>query len=388
MTNTPRLGIVGLGAQGSVYAELVSDGLVPNMDLGAICDGNPATRQLVESEYPAAAFYDDYLTMLESGSVDAVVICVPSYLHPQMGIDALQHGIHVLLEKPAGVYTKQVEELNAVAATKPELTFAIMFNQRNNPLYRRIKEIISSGAIGAIRHTSWIITTWWRPQAYYDQSAWRATWGGEGGGVLVNQAPHQLDLWLWICGLPQSVYAKVAYGFRRAIAVEDEATAIVDYGQGATGVFITATHDFVGTDRFEILGDSGKIVVENSATATVTRLKKPEREFSDAMDPQDISKLLGGRLDLSHYYSLELIESESQWGAQHAGMLENFAANILDGTPLIAPGAEGINSVRLANAIHLSSWKGREVPFDFDTKDYLSELNRRIRDEGLLPERA
>jgi len=388
MTNTPRLGIVGLGAQGSVYAELVSDGLVPNMDLGAICDGNPATRQLVESEYPAAAFYDDYLTMLESGSVDAVVICVPSYLHPQMGIDALQHGIHVLLEKPAGVYTKQVEELNAVAATKPELTFAIMFNQRNNPLYRRIKEIISSGALGAIRHTSWIITTWWRPQAYYDQSAWRATWGGEGGGVLVNQAPHQLDLWLWICGLPQSVYAKVAYGFRRAIAVEDEATAIVDYGQGATGVFITATHDFVGTDRFEILGDSGKIVVENSATATVTRLKKPERELSEAVDQQDISRLLSGRLDLSQYHSSEVIESEAQWGAQHAGMLENFAANILDGTPLIAPGAEGINSVRLANAIHLSSWKGREVPFDFDTKDYLSELNRRIRDEGLLPERA
>ena len=388
MTNTPRPGIVGLGAQGSVYAELVSDGLVPNMDLGAICDGNPATRQLVESEYPAAAFYDDYLTMLESGSVDAVVICVPSYLHPQMGIDALQHGIHVLLEKPAGVYTKQVEELNAVAATKPELTFAIMFNQRNNPLYRRIKEIISSGGIGAIRHTSWIITTWWRPQAYYDQSAWRATWGGEGGGVLVNQAPHQLDLWLWICGLPQSVYAKVAYGFRRAIAVEDEATAIVDYGQGATGVFITATHDFVGTDRFEILGDSGKIVVENSATATVTRLKKPERELSEAVDQQDISRLLSGRLDLSQYHSSEIIESEAQWGAQHAGMLENFAANILDGTPLIAPGAEGINSVRLANAIHLSSWKGREVPFDFDTKDYLSELNRRIRDEGLLPERA
>jgi len=236
MTNTPRLGIVGLGAQGSVYAQLISDGLVPNMALGAVCDGNPATRQLIESKHPAAVFYDDYLTMLDSGSVDAVVICVPSYLHPQMGIDALQHDIHVLLEKPAGVYTKQVEELNAVAASKPELTFAIMFNQRNNPLYRRIKEIISSGEIGAIRHTSWIITTSWRPQAYYDQSAWRGTWGGEGGGVLVNQAPHQLDLWLWICGLPQSVYAKVAYGFRRAIAVEDEATAIVDYGQGATGV--------------------------------------------------------------------------------------------------------------------------------------------------------
>jgi predicted dehydrogenase len=370
-----------------VYAGLISDGMVPNLELGAICDGRPATRQLVESKY-AAAFYDDYLRMLDSGTVDAVVICVPSYLHPEMGVDALQHGVHVLLEKPAGIYTKQVEALNVIAATKPELTFAIMFNQRNNPLYRRIKEIVSSGAIGEIRHTSWIITTWWRPQAYYDQAAWRGTWGGEGGGVLVNQAPHQLDLWLWICGLPQSVYAKVAYGFRRAIAVEDEATAIVDYGQGATGVFITATHDLVGTDRFEILGDSGKIVIENSATATVTRLTKPERELSDGMDREDTARLLSGRLNLSDYSSSEVIESESQWGLQHAGMLENFAASILHDAPLIAPGVEGINSVRLANAIHLSSWTGQEVPFDFNDDDYLAELNSRIRDEGLSQQRA
>jgi predicted dehydrogenase len=148
MTKKVRLGIVGLGVQGSVYAGLISDGMVPNLELGAICDGRPATRQLVESKYSAAAFYDDYLRMLDSGTVDAVVICVPSYLHPEMGIDALQHGVHVLLEKPAGIYTKQVEALNLIAATKPELTFAIMFNQRNNPLYRRIKEIVSSGAIG------------------------------------------------------------------------------------------------------------------------------------------------------------------------------------------------------------------------------------------------
>jgi predicted dehydrogenase len=388
MTKKVRLGIVGLGVQGSVYAGLISDGMVPNLELGAICDGRPATRQLVESKYSAAAFYDDYLRMLDSGTVDAVVICVPSYLHPEMGIDALQHGVHVLLEKPAGIYTKQVEALNVIAATKPELTFAIMFNQRNNPLYRRIKEIVSSGAIGEVRHTSWIITTWWRPQAYYGQAAWRGTWGGEGGGVLVNQAPHQLDLWLWICGLPRSVYAKVAYGFRRAIAVEDEATAIVDYGQGATGVFITATHDLVGTDRFEVLGDSGKIVIENSATATVTRLTKPERELSDGMDREDTAKLLSGRLNLSDYSSSEVIESESQWGLQHAGMLENFAASILDDAPLIAPGVEGINSVRLANAIHLSSWTGQEVPFDFNDDDYLAELNSRIRDEGLFQQRA
>jgi predicted dehydrogenase len=387
MTEKPRLGIVGFGVQGSVYAELIADGVVTNMNLGAICDGDPAKRQLVESKY-AVACYEDYVTMLDSGSVDAVVLTVPSYLHPQMGIDALQRGIHVLLEKPAGVYTKQVVELNAVAATMPELSFAIMFNQRNNPLYRKIKQIVNSGAIGQIRHTSWIITTWWRPQVYYDQAAWRGTWGGEGGGVLVNQAPHQLDLWLWICGLPESVYAKVAYGFRRAITVEDEATAIVDYGEGATGVFVTATHDLLGTDRFEILGDSGKIVVDNSATAKVTRLKEAERELSDAMDLKDMSRLLSGRLDLSGFYSSDVIESESHWGVQHAGMLENFAGNILDGTPLIAPGVEGINSVRLANAIHLSSWTRREVPFEFDDDEYLAELNKRIRQEGLFPERT
>jgi predicted dehydrogenase len=371
-----------------MYAKFIADGLVPNMTIGAICDIDPEKAELVAASYPGVPFYDDYLTMLDSGDIDAVVTCIPHYLHPQAGIDALQHGVHALVEKPAGVYTKQVNELNAYAQTKPQLTFGIMFNQRNNPLYRAIKDIVDSGAIGAIRHTSWIITTWWRPQGYYDQSAWRATWGGEGGGVLVNQAPHQLDLWQWICGVPQSVYAKVAYGFRRDIAVEDEVSVMVDYGDGATGVFVTATHDLVGSDRFEILGDSGKIVVENSKTATVTRLIKPERELSDALGPDDVRKLFTGQLDPSDYYTTEVLEFESAWGAQHAGVLENFAANILDGTPLIAPGSDGINGVRLANAIHLSSWTGAEVSLDFDEDAYLSELNQRIRDEGLFPERV
>jgi predicted dehydrogenase len=387
MANKVRLGIIGLGAQGSMYARFITDGMVPNMVVGAICDPDPAKAEIVASTYPDVSLYTDYLTMLDSGDVDAVVTCVPHYLHPEMGIAALERGIHALVEKPAGVYTAQVKELNAFAASKPELTFAIMFNQRNNPLYQRIKQIVDGGEIGGIRRTNWIITTWWRPQGYYDQSAWRATWGGEGGGVLVNQAPHQLDLLQWICGIPQSVYAKVAYGFRRNIAVEDEVTAVIDYGDGATGVFVTATHDLVGTDRFEILGDQGKIVVENSKTATVTRMIRPERELSDGMGMEDVRRLFTGQLDTDEYYSSEVIEFESQWGAQHAGVLENFAANILDGTPLIAPGSDGINGVRLANAIHLSSWTGQEVPLDFDENLYLSELNQRIRDEGIFAER-
>ncbi|HEX5906614.1 MAG TPA: Gfo/Idh/MocA family oxidoreductase [Propionibacteriaceae bacterium] len=387
MSKKVRLGIIGLGQQGGMYAKFISEGLVPNMEIGALSDHNPDKAETASSLYPGVPFYTDYLAMLDSGDVDAVITCVPHYLHPEMGIAALRHGIHALVEKPAGVYTKQVSELNAYAATKPELTFAIMFNQRNNPLYQKIKEIVDSGELGAIRHSSWIITTWWRPQGYYEQSAWRATWGGEGGGVLVNQAPHQLDLWQWICGIPQSVYAKVAYGFRRDIAVEDEVTAVIDYGDGATGVFITAVHDLIGTDRFEILGDNGKIVVDNSLTATVTRLMKPERELSEGMDMQDVLKLFTGQLDTSNYYSSEVIEFESKWGAQHTGVLENFAANILDGTPLIAPGSDGINGVRLANAIHLSSWTGKDVSLDFDEDEYLTELNKRIREEGKFPVR-
>ncbi|WP_018775932.1 Gfo/Idh/MocA family protein [Arthrobacter sp. 131MFCol6.1] len=388
MSKKVRLGIIGLGQQGGAYAQFITDGLVPNMVIGAICDTDPAKKELAAARYPDAPFYDDYIAMLESGDVDAVVTCVPHFLHPEMGIETLKRNIHALVEKPAGVYTKQVRELNEFAASKPELSFAIMFNQRNNPLYQKLKEIVDGGEIGGIRRTNWIITNWWRPQGYYNSSEWRATWGGEGGGVLVNQAPHQLDLWQWICGVPKSVYAKVAYGFRRDIAVEDEVTAVVDYGSGATGVFVTATHDLVGTDRFEILGEKGKIVVENSKTATVTRLKKPERELSDGMGMDDVRKLFMGELNPGEYYTTEVIEFESAWGAQHSGVLANFAANILDGTPLLAPGSDGIKGVRLANAIHLSSWTGTEVALDFDEDEFLAELNKRIAEEGKFPERS
>jgi predicted dehydrogenase len=388
MSDKVRIGIIGFGAQGAMYAKFIADGLVPSMEIGAIADHNEERRAKAAELYPDAALHESLDTVLASGDVDAIVTTVPHFLHPEMGIAALEAGVHALVEKPAGVYTKQVAELNALAASKPELTFGIMFNQRNNPLYKRLKEIVDNGEIGDIRRTNWIITTWWRPQGYYDQSEWRATWGGEGGGVLVNQAPHQLDLWQWICGVPKSVYAKVAYGFRRDIAVEDEVTAVVDYGNGATGVFVTATHDLTGTDRFEILGDQGKIVVENSKTATVTRLKRPERELSAEMSMDDVMRMFMGEFDAAELYTTEVIEFDSPWGQQHAGVLEDFAQSILTGSDLLAPGAEGINGVRLANAIHLSSWTGREVGLDFDEDEYLDELNKRIAEEGKFPVRS
>lgn len=382
-----RLGIIGLGAQGGTYAGFIDEGKVPNMEIGAICDIDPAKKELAAEKYPNVPFYENYIDMLESGNVDAVVTTVPHYLHPEMGIEALKRDIHALVEKPAGVYTKQVKELNDFAASKPELTFAIFFNQRTNKLYQKVKEIVDNGEIGDIRRTNWIITTWWRPQGYYDQSEWRATWGGEGGGVLVNQAPHQIDLLQWIAGMPKKVYANVKYGYQRDIVVEDEVTALLDYGNGATGTFITCTHDIMGTDRFEIHGDKGKIIVDNSEKVTVYRMKTSEAELSKEMTMEDVSRIFMGE-GPGEIYDVEEMKFESVWGEQHINVLKNFAANILDGTSLIAPGSDGINGVALANAIHLSSWLGKEVELPLDEELYLEELNKRIKEEGKYETRS
>ncbi len=378
-----RFGIIGYGAQGSMYTSFIEQGMVESMDLVAICDSDEAKQAKLKEEFPNKKIYSDYKEMVTSGEVDAIITTVPHYLHPEMAMFALDNGVHVLNEKPAGVYTKQVKELNAFAASKDDVTYAIMFNQRNNPLYQKIKQIVEDGDIGLIRRTNWIITTWWRPQPYYDQSAWRATWGGEGGGVLVNQAPHQLDLIQWIAGVPTKVYSKIKHGFRRDIAVEDEVTAMMEYENGATGVFVTCTHDLLGTDRLEILGDKGKIVVEDSKTVTVKRLKESENELNKNMDMEDVKRLFMGQMNTDDLYSTETFTEESAWGEQHSGVLENFARHILHGEDLLAPGAEGINGVRLANAIHLSTWTGEEIALkDFDDDLYLSELNKRIKEEG------
>ncbi|WP_336772862.1 Gfo/Idh/MocA family protein [Paenibacillus sp. MMO-58] len=382
-----RLGIIGLGAEGGMYAGFLTDGKVNNMVLGAICDIDPLKRTMAVEKYPEIPFYEDYIQMMDSGEVDAIVTCVPHYLHPQMGIEALKRGVHALVEKPAGVYTKQVRELNEFASTKPELTFGIFFNQRTNSLYQTLKKLIEDGEIGAIRRTNWMITTWWRPQGYYDQSEWRATWGGEGGGVLVNQAPHQLDLMQWICGMPAKVYSKVKYGYQRDIAVEDEVTAMFEYENGATGVFVTCTHDVLGTDRFEILGDKGKIVVDGSRKLTIKRLARPESEMSSSMSMQDVMKIFMGHSG-NDIYTEEVLEFNDAFGIQHISVMENFAANIIDGTPLIAPGSDGIRGVRLANAIHLSSWLGKEIEVPFDEELFLAELNKRIVAENKYPVNA
>lgn len=392
-----RYGLIGIGAQGGAYAGfLTGKGGFPGMPapeipphcaLGALCDIDPAKEAMCKEKYPEYPFYSDWKEMIASGNVDAVITTVPHYLHTEIAIYCLEHGMNVLVEKPAGVFAKSVREMNECAAAHPDVAFGIMFNQRTNKLYQKIKEIVASGELGEIRRSNWIINTWWRPDSYYQQSDWRATWGGEGGGVLVNQAPHQLDLWQWICGIPNKVYAKCLYGCHRDIAVENDVTILTEYPNGATGSFITCTHDPNGTDRLEIDLDKGKIVVDNSKTATIYRMDKSEAEMNATMSMMDVMKLTSGNSAGGSGINVETIENTDGWGYQHTTVMENFALHILEGAPLLAPGSDGINGVNLANATQLSSWLGKEVENPVDEDLYLAELNKKIAAEGKFPTR-
>lgn len=376
-----RFGIVGIGQMGGSHASWLAEGKVAGAKLAAVCDINPAKKEWANEKLPKdVKFFDNYIDMLDSKEIDAVLIATPHYDHPVIAIEALNRDLHTLVEKPAGVFTKKIREMNELAESKPHLVFGMMFNQRTNPLYQRIKEIVDNGEIGEIRRTNWIITTWWRPQAYYDMSDWRATWSKEGGGVLANQAPHQLDLWQWICGMPTKVRANLQFGSHRNIAVEDDVTAFVEYENGATGTFITCTHDILGTDRFEIHGDKGKIVVEGSKKVTVKRMKESENELNKRLTFADVANLFRGE-GMGDLFEVEEFEIPDQWGVQHINVMINFTEAILEGKKLLAPGTDGINGVILSNAMHLSSWTGKDIELPFDEDLYLEELNKRIEAE-------
>ena len=363
-----RLGIIGIGNMGSNHAKNIKEGKCPEIELVAVADTNPDRIEWAKQQNYAEniAWFDDAITMLDSGLVNACIVSVPHYDHPTYGIECMKRGIHVMVEKPAGVYTKQIREMNAVADAHPEAVFGMMFNQRTNCVYRKLRELVQSGQYGEIRRTNWIITDWYRPQAYYNSGGWRATWSGEGGGVLMNQCPHQLDLLQWICGLPVKVQAHVHLGKWHDIEVEDDVTAYLEYANGATGVFITTTGDAKGTNRFEIQMDKAKFVVENDKL-TMTEFDIDEPTFSKTCEePFGTMKATTAEVETDGL------------NPQHHGVLNAWADAILHGGKLVADGREGIRGATLSNAMHLSSFLGKEVELPFDEELYYNELMKRV----------
>ncbi len=369
--NTIRLGIIGLGNMGTSHAMNVREGLIPGIQLAAIADRKPARRDYAHENWPDVALFDEGLALINRADVDAVLIAVPHYQHAPLTIAGLDRGLHVMCEKPASVYTLAARDMIRAADAHNDLTFGMMFNQRTNCVYREMKRIVESGELGAMRRMSWIVTDWMRTQYYYDSGAWRASWAGEGGGVLLNQCPHNLDLLQWICGLPTLVDAHCHMGKWHDIEVEDDVTAYLEFENGATGVFVTTTGDAPGTNRFEISGDNGKLVCEDDQL-TFYRLKTPISEFLrtsrngfEKPEMEIIRPALDGQNE------------------QHVGVMKAFAGHILGGEPLVANGREGLNGLMLSNAMHLSSWLSKPVTLPIDEALFKSELDKRVRTSKL-----
>ena len=360
-----RLGIIGVGNMGSGHAANILAGKCPEIELTAVADRREARRQWAKDTLPeGTAIFEEGSDLIQSGLCDAVHICTPHYQHPTLAMEAFAAGLHVMCEKPAGVYTKAVREMNE-AAEKSGKVFAMMFNQRTNCVYRKMHEMVRSGQLGELKRVNWIITDWYRTQIYYDSGDWRATWEGEGGGVLLNQCPHQLDLLQWICGLPKTVQAFCQEGKWHDIEVEDDVTAYLQFANGATGVFVTTTGDAPGTNRFEVTGTLGKLVCENDKL-TFWKLAQDEREFCRTAT-EGFAQPQCQQVE---------VETDGE-NLQHVGVLNAFAGKILHGTPLVAEGTEGLGGLTLSNAMHLSSWLGRAVDIPFDEELFLSELNKR-----------
>ncbi len=363
---TLKTGIIGIGNMGSVHAKTIISGDIDGMELAAVADLDQARRQWAKENLPETVqIYEDAHQMMDQEGLEAVIVAVPHYDHAPLSIAALKRNLHVMCEKPVAVTTKQAREMQE-AADASKAIFAVMFNQRTSPLYMKAKALIDSGELGPMKRTSWIVTDWYRSQSYYDSGNWRATWAGEGGGVLLNQCPHNLDLWQWICGMPVRVSAFCQEGRWHDIEVEDDVTAYVEYENGATGTFITSTGDAPGTNRLEIVCDGGKLVAEKGSL-TLYRLEMPESEFS--------ATYKGGFGEPKH--TVEELDVSGE-NPQHSGVLRAFTKAVLEGTPLTADGREGIRGLSLSNAMHLSSWLGRMVELPVDEALFEQELAKKV----------
>ncbi|MBR5543300.1 MAG: Gfo/Idh/MocA family oxidoreductase [Oscillospiraceae bacterium] len=366
-----KLGIVGYGNMGMPVSNwIIKDGYCPELEVVAICDKNPKRIDAAKKAYEGKdiSYFSSADEMLESGIAEAVYIAVPHYDHPVIAMKAFEKGIHVMLEKPAGVYTKAVREMNA-AAEKSGVKFGLMFQCRTIPVFQKVKAILSSNKYGQIRSVNWLITTWFRSQDYYDSGSWRATWAGEGGGVLLNQCPHQLDLLQWLCGMPEEIYAKCSVAQWHDVEIEDDVVAILKYSNGAMGSFITSTGISPGTNRLEIALDKATIIVENGSKLTIKELDIDLSTFTgkeEGVNPED--------LDITTI-NYEFPEDKIPF---HNIMLRAFAGAIRNGTELYAGAQDGLNELTLSNAMYLSSWTDSTIKLSMDEDLFYEELKKRI----------
>lgn len=364
MSKMVKIAVVGAGIMGKAHIHDIAT--LENTELAAVCDVDHAIADTYAAEMHVPAYYD-YRDLLEHEALDAILVSTPHYAHTPISIAALQKGIHVLVEKPIAVHIKDASQMIAAyeeaKQTHPKLVFAAMFMQRTYGYWQTIKALIDGGELGQLVRTTWLITDWFRTQSYYNNGGWRATWQGEGGGVLLNQSPHNLDLYQWFVGMPKRITGFAALGKYHRIEVEDEVTAYFEHENGMIGHFITSTAESPGTNRLEIVGEQGKLVYENGKLTLYRNQRSMFAQIKDAAGGFDKVEIVQ-----------EDMPFEAPSGPGHRTVIENFANAILQGETLIAPATEGIHSVMLANAIMMSSFEGRTIHLPLDEDIYAQKL--------------
>lgn len=360
-----KFGIIGIGNMGSAHTNFISE--LANAKLTAVCDINPKAFDRIKPEIrEKIKCFTDVDTFLKEADIEAVIIAVPHYFHPDLAIKAMQSGKHIIVEKPIAVHKKEAERMIAEGAKHPELKQSLMFNQRTLPAHKKIKQLIESGELGKINRINWVITDWFRSQTYYDSGDWRASWRGEGGGVLLNQCPHQLDLWQWLFGLPETVRGVVKFGKYHDVEVEDEVNVYMEYANGTVGNFIASTGEMPGTNRLEITAEKGKLTFEGGKLLFI----RNEIETTEFI--KTTKKVFG----ISDNWICEIPYSGDTH--QHRNVIENVANAILKDTPLIAPMAEGIRGLELGNSMLLAGLKNKVVTLPMDADEYAAELEKLV----------
>jgi predicted dehydrogenase len=365
---TVRLGIIGIGSMGSHYARAVRDGHVPRLELAAVCDPSPASHQA----FPGVKAFTGIADLLRAKCVDAVLVATPHPFHAGACIDAIAAGLHVLVEKPVAVHKAECDRMRAAYAsrTNRDLRFASMLNQHASPRFQALKKLIDGGGLGEIRRATWIQTTWYRTDAYYHDSPWRATWKGEGGGLLMNQLTHTLDVMRWLFGMPEKVRAFCGFGKFHRIETEDDVTAWFSWANGMTGHLIATTGEAPGTNRFEIAGDLGRIVIDGEdGKISHTRNAESMTAFART-SPEPLEKPASSELEFPVSPAVDM----------HDAIMRNFTDAIIDGVPLITPAEEGMQTVELSNALLASALDEATVTLPIDAAAYERRLQKLIAD--------
>ena len=362
-----KVGIVGIGLIAETYIEFLTQGEVKNIELVALSSRNSEILNKVNEKYQCnATLFTDYDDMLDSHLIDACIICTPHGVHPIMAMSAIQRGIHVLVEKPLGIDQDEMIELIEVAKSHQEIVCGVLFNRRLSNVYRYVKELMNQNTIGNMKRIHWQITNSYRSEAYYHSSPWRGSYALEGGGILMSQVSHQLDLFLYLGGMAKNVYAQCHVGVERDIQVENEAVILMNYLNGASGQFIASAREFPGTNRLEISGSKASIIVENDDKVNIYRLKEDEEKIAKT------TKELFPILEYDH--EVVLFEHEEN-KTQHIATIQNFVNAILFKEKIACTFEEAMQSLIITQAAYLSNWKQEMIELPMNKEEFKIKLN-------------